>query len=88
MNKNDIIEKVARVTCAKGEAADAVNTLFKSMLQSLKNNEKITISGFGTFSVSSRKARKGRNPKTGKQIYISEKTVVKFKPAKNILSGN
>jgi len=85
LNKNNLIEKVSRVTCAKQEAIDAVNELLKSLKQALKNNEKITISGFGSFYVFRRKARKGHNPKTGKTIYINEKNIVKFKPAKNIL---
>ena len=85
MNKNDLIEKVSRVTCAKKEAADAVNELISAIKQALRNDKRVTISGLGSFNVKYRKARKGLNPRTRKQIYIKEKATVKFKPAKNIL---
>lgn len=85
MNKSDLIEEVARVTCAKQEAKDAVNALFSVIKQALGKNDRVGISGFGTFSVRARKARMGRNPRTGQPIEISAKRVVKFKPAKEIL---
>ena len=85
MNKNDLIEKVSRVTCAKKEAADAVNELISAIKQALRDDKRVTISGLGSFNVKYRKARKGLNPRTRKQIYIKEKAMVKFKPAKNIL---
>ncbi len=86
MNKNDIIDKVSRVTCAKKEAADAVNEFISVIKQALANNKRVTISGFGSFVVRNRKARKGVNPRTGKQIHIKEKATIKFKSAKNILA--
>lgn len=85
MNKSDLIEEVAKVTCAKQEAKDAVNALFSVIKQALGKNDRVGISGFGTFSVRARKPRMGRNPKTGQPIEISAKRVVKFKPAKEIL---
>lgn len=85
MNKSDLIEEVARVTCAKQEAKDAVNALFSVIRQALGKNDRVGISGFGTFSVRARKPRMGRNPRTGQPIEISAKRVVKFKPAKEIL---
>ncbi len=85
MNKSDLIEEVAKVTCAKQEAKDAVNALFSVIKQALGKNDRVGISGFGTFSVRARKARMGRNPRTGQPIKISAKRVVKFKPAKEIL---
>jgi integration host factor subunit alpha len=85
MNKSDLIEEVARVTCAKQEAKDAVNALFSVIKQALGKNDRVGISGFGTFSVRARKARMGRNPRTGQPIEISAKRVVKFKPANEIL---
>jgi len=88
LNKNDLIEKVSRVTCAKKEAADAVNEFIKSIKQSMIKNERVTISGLGSFTTKIRKARMGINPRTGKQIHIKEKSIVKFKPAKNILNDN
>lgn len=86
MNKNDLIKKVARVTCAKKEAAHAVNEFISAIKQALQKNEKITISGLGTFLTKTRKARNGINPQTGQLIQINEKTAVKFKPSKNILT--
>ncbi len=85
MNKSDLIEEVARVTCAKQEAKDAVNALFSVIKQALGKNDRVGISGFGTFSVRARKARMGRNPRTGQPIEIPAKRVVKFKPANEIL---
>lgn len=86
MNKNDLIEKVSRVTCAKKEAADAVNEFITAIKQAMIKNERVTVSGLGSFTVKTRKSRRGINPRTGKQIHIKEKTIVKFKPSKNILS--
>ncbi len=85
MNKSDLIEEVARVTCAKQEAKDAVNALFSVIKQALGKDDRVGISGFGTFSVRARKPRMGRNPRTGQPTKISAKRVVKFKPAKETL---
>jgi nucleoid DNA-binding protein len=85
MNKSDLIEEVARVTCAKKEAKDAVNTLFSVIKQALMKNDKVVISRFGTFTVRARRPRIGRNPRTGEPIKISTRRVVRFKPAKEIL---
>lgn len=81
MNKNDIIASVANVTCARMEAKDSVETLINTIKEALKNGERVTISDFGTFFVKFRKARKGRNPKTGEIIDIPPRKVVKFTPA-------
>ncbi len=85
MNKSQLIEEVARVTCAKKEAKDAVNALVSTIKQALGKNDRVAISGFGTFTVRARKPREGRNPRTGQAIKILSKRVVRFKPAKNIL---
>ena len=85
MNKTDLIENVSRVTCAKKEAKDAVNTLFLSIKKALKDGDKVVISGMGTFSIRYRKARTVHNPLTGKTAHIKAKKIVKFKPAVNIL---
>ena len=81
MNKNEIIESVAAVTCAKTEAKDSVEMFIKTVKDALKNGDRVTISDFGTFYVKFRKARKGRNPKTGEIIDIPPQKVVKFTPA-------
>jgi len=87
MNKSDLIEEVAKVTCAKKEAKDAVNTVFSVIKQALGKNDRVGISGFGTFIVRARKPRLGRNPRTGQPIKISTKRVVRFKPSREILEG-
>ena len=79
MNKNEIIENVSKVTCAKTEARDAVNMVIETIKKALKRGERVTISEFGTFYVKFMKARKWRNPKTGEIIDILPKKVIKFK---------
>jgi DNA-binding protein HU-beta len=86
MNKNEIIEQVARVTCAKTEAKDSVEMFIQTVKDALKSGERVTISEFGTFHVKFRKARKGRNPKTGEIIDIPPQKVVKFTPAPKLNS--
>jgi len=81
MNKNEIIEKVSAVTCAKTEAKDSVETLIKTVKEALKKGERVTISEFGSFYVKFKKASKGRNPRTGEIIDIPPKKVVKFIPS-------
>lgn len=81
MNKNEIIESVAKVTCAKTEAKDSVEMFIKTVKDALKNGERVTISDFGTFYIKFRNARRGRNPKTGEIIDIPPRKVVKFTPA-------
>jgi len=78
MNKGDLINEVAKVVRTKKEAKIAVDCIFKNIAQALKKEDSVTLIGFGTFKVDKRKARKGRNPKTGEEIRIKEKTVPKF----------
>jgi nucleoid DNA-binding protein len=82
MNKEDIINEVAKATCTKAEAGKAVNALLEAVTKSLKKGNKVTITGFGTFSVAKRSARTGRNPQTGKPIKIAAKKVPKFTSGK------
>jgi DNA-binding protein HU-beta len=79
MNKADLIEAVAGVVSTKKEAADAVDKVLESITKSLKKGEAVTLVGFGTFKVAKRKKRKGRNPRTGKEITIPAKKVPVFK---------
>lgn len=79
MNKADLIEAVAKVTCGKKDAVAAVDTILESVKKALKKGEAVTLIGFGTFKVTKRAARKGRNPKTGKEIKIAAKKVPVFK---------
>lgn len=79
MNKGDLVEKIAKdAGLTKSKAEAAFNSLIKGITASLKKGHKVTIVGFGTFSVSKRKARTGRNPQTGKPIKIAARKVPKF----------
>ncbi len=79
MTKADIIAKVveeAKIT--KAAAAKALDVAMGTITEAIRKGGKVTFTGFGTFSVVERKARKGRNPQTGKEIKIAAKKVPKF----------
>jgi len=78
MNKGDLVNEVAKVVSTKKEAQAAVDCIFTSITQALKKKGAVTLVGFGTFKVSKRKARKGRNPQTGEEIKIKAKNVPRF----------
>lgn len=81
MTKAELIDKLAKdAGISKAAAGKALNSFTKNVLGALKKGDKITLVGFGTFSVTKRKARKGRNPRTGAEITIKAKKVVRFKP--------
>ena len=82
MNKGDLINAVANVVSTKKEAQEAVDCIFETIKQSLKKNEAVQVVGFGSFKVSKRDARKGRNPQTGAEIQIAARNVPKFVPGK------
>jgi DNA-binding protein HU-beta len=82
MNKSDLINEVAKVVKTKKEAQAAVDCVFSAITQALKKEETVAVLGFGTFKVNKRKARKGRNPQTGKEIEIKAKNVPRFVPGK------
>ncbi|MBP1685385.1 MAG: transcriptional regulator subunit alpha [Deltaproteobacteria bacterium] len=85
MTKADLIESVAsKADLPRATAERAVNMLFDDIVAALKQGDKVNISGFGTFSVSVRKARTGRNPKTGESIEISASRAAKFKAGKTL----
>lgn len=85
MNKGDLITRVAEAAnINKSQAADAVNSVIDCIGSTLKEGDKVSLVGFGTFSVNHRDARTGRNPKTGESIQIAAKNVVKFKPGKEL----
>ena len=85
MTKAELIESVAsKVDLPRAIAERAVNTMFDEMTAALRQGDKVNISGFGTFSVSTRKARTGRNPKTGESIEIAASRAAKFKPGKTL----
>ncbi len=82
MNKGDLVSKVAEVLSSKKDAQAAVDCLLTSITEALSNKESVTLVGFGTFKSAERKARKGRNPQTGKEIDIPARNVPKFVPGK------
>lgn len=80
MNKGELIEKIAKdAKLTKVQAGEALDSIIHAVGATLAKNGKVTLVGFGTFSVSKRAARKGRNPRTGKEITIKAKKVAKFK---------
>jgi DNA-binding protein HU-beta len=79
MTKADFIAKVAAKTnFSKAQAEKALNTVIDVVKEALKKGDKLSLVGFGTFSVVKRKARTGRNPRTGKPMKIPAKKVPKF----------
>lgn len=84
MNKADLVEAVATVVGKKKTAEEAVNCVLDSITESLKKGDKVTLIGFGSFSVAKRAARTGRNPQNGKTIKIKAKKVPKFVAGKKL----
>jgi len=87
MNKADLIEKIFAQQgpkVSKAQAARALESVISGISASLVRNERVTISGFGTFSSSKRKARVGRNPQTGEPINIPARRVARFTPGKEL----
>ncbi len=85
MTKAELIANVAAdAKIKKADAEKAINSLIKSVSTTLRSDGRLALAGFGTFVVSSRKAREGRNPQTGKPIKIPATKVVKFKPGKQL----
>lgn len=85
MTKAELVEKVASTTqLTKKHAELIVNTVFESIVQSLKEGEKIELRGFGSFRIRHRGARIGRNPKTGDRVAVPPKRIPYFKPGKEL----
>jgi DNA-binding protein HU-beta len=85
MTKADLIESLAkRFELHRQKAEEIVGGLFEDICAALKNGDKVNISGFGTFSVSQRRGRTGRNPKTGETIEIAPSRAAKFKAGKTL----
>ncbi|MFH1052697.1 MAG: HU family DNA-binding protein [bacterium] len=83
LNKAQLIAEVAKETgLTKVDADKAVRSTFDAISKSLKKGTNVTLIGFGTFSVYNRKARKGKNPRTGETLKIAAKKVPKFKAGK------
>ena len=82
MKKSDLINEVAKVVSTKKEAQNAVECVISSITKAMKKGEDVALTGFGTFKVVKRKARKGRNPNTGEEIEIRATKAPKFTSGK------
>ena len=83
MNKNDLVAKVAgSAGLSKADATKSVDCVFDAITSSLKGGDEVRLVGFGTFSVSQRRATEGRNPRTGERIAIPASKQPKFKAGK------
>lgn len=85
MNKSDLVDAVAADTgLTKADATKAVDALFDAITGALKSGDEVRLVGFGTFAVSERAARTGKNPRTGEEIKIEASKQPKFKPGKGL----
>ncbi len=89
MNKSEIVQQLAsRANISRADAQRAVDALFSVdtgiISQALKSGDKVQITGFGSFETKKREARKGRNPRTGKEIDIAASTSAAFRPGKGL----
>ena len=83
MNKKQLIAKLSgSLNLSKADAERTFDTITNTILDALKGDDSVKIAGFGTYKVAKRKARVGRNPRTGEQIQIAASQKVKFLPAK------
>ncbi|MDC8783852.1 HU family DNA-binding protein [Roseateles koreensis] len=83
MNKSELIDHIAvQADISKAAAARALEAVIGSVKSTLKKNGSVSLVGFGTFSVTQREARSGRNPRTGDTIKIEAAKVPKFRPGK------
>ena len=81
MKKVELVEAVAKETgLTKADSARAVDATFAAITEALKKGDKVPLVGFGTFAVSKRKAREGRNPRPGETVKIAARKAVTFKP--------
>ena len=88
MNKGELIDKIAKdAKISKVQASNSLNSAIDGVVSTLRKGNKVTLVGFGTFSVSSRKARTGRNPQTGAPLKIPAKKVTKFVPGAGGVRG-
>ncbi|MFI8380183.1 HU family DNA-binding protein [Leeuwenhoekiella sp. NPDC079379] len=85
MNKSDLIDAMAESAgITKAAAKKALESFLGNVEKSLKGGDRVSLVGFGSWSVSQRAAREGRNPQTGKTIQIAAKNVVKFKAGSDL----
>lgn len=85
MTKAELVDEVASVVqLTKKQAETIVNIVFDSIVESLRNGQKIELRGFGSFRLRNRKSRTGRNPKTGEKVEVPSKKIPYFKPGKEL----
>ena len=85
MTKAEVVGKIAaKANITKASAERSLNSFLDAVKDALTKDGKLTLTGFGAFAVETRKARKGRNPRTGAEIQIPASKVVKFRPGKNL----
>jgi len=85
MNKAELVDEVVnRTRLTKKTSREAVDAMTSVITDALARQERVTLVGFGTFQVTERKARRGRNPRTGETIQIPAKKVPRFKPGKGL----
>ncbi len=88
MNKAELIDAIANESgLSKADSKKALDAFVSATSAAMKNNDRISLVGFGSFSVSERAARTGRNPQTGKEIQIAAKKVIKFKAGSDLTEG-
>jgi DNA-binding protein HU-beta len=88
MTKVELVDKMAKdAKVTKAAANKAIDSFVDGVKKALKKGEKVTLIGFGTFSVTQRKARKGRNPQTGKEIKIAARKAPKFSAGKALMTA-
>ncbi|WP_405349476.1 MULTISPECIES: HU family DNA-binding protein [Ruminobacter] len=81
MNKQELIEKLAEKShMSKSDAKKTLDALLETISESLAKGDSVQLVGFGTFKISERKARTGRNPRTGEQVKIAAKKIPTFSP--------
>ena len=87
MNKGELVTTIAELAgMTKVRAEMALNKVLGNLADAMEKGERVTLSGFGSFTVVERAEQKGRNPQTGQAIMIPAHNVVKFKPGKNLVS--
>lgn len=85
MNKTELVEKLSKdAGISKAQAEEAIKSFAEAVAKTAKKDGKLTLVGFGTFSLAKRKARKGRNPRTGEAIKIKAGKTVKFTAGKKL----
>jgi integration host factor subunit alpha len=88
MTKADLVEGIfERIGLSKKEAQEIIEILFDTMKQTFVEGESVKLSGFGTFNVRQKKARRGRNPKTGDNLEITPRRVITFRASNQLKSA-